>query len=231
MLNKKILRDIWNNKSQFITIFLMVFLAVFAFSGVHAYMDGMKKSGQVYYENQNLQDLWLVSNNFSKNDLEKIKQMENVKDAERLFSINANVLDSEKYKNPDLDNKPISDLILECNFIESNKINKMYVVEGENFSKDKEGLWLDYYLANKIGIKVGDELELSIEGFAFKEKVIGLVGVPDHVYFIKDDTAIFPTHTDYGFCYMSVNEFPINYFYRRGRPRPCMPSDSRTRAC
>ena len=34
MLNKKILRDIWKNKSQFITIFLMVFLAVFAFAGI-----------------------------------------------------------------------------------------------------------------------------------------------------------------------------------------------------
>ena len=36
MLNKKILRDIWKNKSQFITIFLMVFLAVFAFSWLPA---------------------------------------------------------------------------------------------------------------------------------------------------------------------------------------------------
>ena len=42
VLNKKLVRDIWWNKSQFITIFIMVFLAVFAFAGVHAYMDGMK---------------------------------------------------------------------------------------------------------------------------------------------------------------------------------------------
>ena len=52
MLNKKILRDIWKNKSQFITVFLMVFLAVFAFAGVHGYMDGMKASSKVYYNNQ-----------------------------------------------------------------------------------------------------------------------------------------------------------------------------------
>ena len=52
MLNKKILRDIWKNKSQFITIFLMVFLAVFAFAGVHAYMDGMRESSRIYYEKQ-----------------------------------------------------------------------------------------------------------------------------------------------------------------------------------
>ena len=50
----------------------MVFLAVFAFAGVHAYMDGMKESGNIYYENQNLQDLWITSRNFTSEDLEKI---------------------------------------------------------------------------------------------------------------------------------------------------------------
>ena len=214
VLNKKILRDIWKNKSQFITIFIMVFLAVFAFAGVHAYMDGMKKSAEVYYKNQNLQDLWLTSKGFTNEDLEEIKKIDNVKNAQRLLTINANVLGSEKYTNPDL-NKPIEDLVLECNFIETNEINKMYVLEGEEFSKEKEGVWLDYYLANKIGIKLGDELELSIEGTNFKEKVVGLIEVPDHVYFIKDDTAIFPTHTDYGFVYLSINEFPKNYIYNK----------------
>ena len=212
MLNRKILRDIWNNKSQFITIFIMIFLAVFAFAGVHAYMDGMKDSAKVYYENQNLEDLWLTSENFTEDNLKDIKKIDNVQNVERLLTINANVIDSEKYISP-INNESISDLVIECNFIESNKINKMYLMDGEEFSKDKDGLWLDYYLANKIGIKVGDELKLSIEGNEFKEKVKGLIEVPDHVYFIKDDTAIFPTHTDYGFAYLSINEFPKNYIY------------------
>ena len=214
MLNRKILRDIWKNKSQFITIFIMVFLAVFAFAGVHAYMDGMKESSKIYYENQNLQDLWLTSKNFKSEDLDKIKQIDNVKNAERLMTINANVVDSERFISP-IDGKKISDLVIECNFIETNEINKMYLVEGEEYSQNKTGLWLDYYLANNIGIKVGDELELSIEGNNFKEKVMGLIEVPDHVYFIKDDTAIFPTHTDYGFAYLSINEFPKNYIYEK----------------
>ena len=208
-LNKKIFRDIWKNKSQFITIFLMVFLAVFAFAGVHAYMDGMRESSKIYYENQNLQDIWLTSENFKVDKLEEIKKIDNVKNVERLLTINANVIDSERFINPD-NNKPISDLVIECNFIETNEINKMYLIEGEEYSKDKTGLWLDYYLAKNIGIKVGDELELSIEGNNFKEKVMGLVEVPDHVYFIKDESAIFPAHNDFGFSYLSINEFPKN---------------------
>ncbi|HCC04629.1 MAG TPA: hypothetical protein DEP51_07290, partial [Clostridiales bacterium] len=206
-LNKKIFRDIWKNKSQFITIFLMVFLAVFAFAGVHAYMDGMRESSKIYYENQNLQDIWLTSENFKEDKLEEIKKIDNVKNVERLLTINANVIDSERFINAD-NNKPISDLVIECNFIETNEINKMYLIEGEEYSKDKTGLWLDYYLAKNIGIKVGDELELSIEGYNFKEKVMGLVEVPDHVYFIKDESAIFPAHNDFGFSYLSINEFP-----------------------
>ena len=209
MLYKKIIRDVWKNKAQFITIFLMAFLAVFAFAGVHAYMDGMKESSKIYYENQNLQDIWLTSKNFTEEKLEEIKKINNVKNAEKLLTINANVIDSERFVNPD-NNKKISDLVIECNFIETNEINKMYLVEGEEYTKEKKGLWLDYYLAKKLGIKVGDELELSIEGNSFKEKVNGLIEVPDHVYFIKDDTAIFPSHTDYGFCYLSINELPQN---------------------
>ena len=212
MLNKKIFRDIWKNKSQFLTIFLMVFLAVFAFAGVHAYMDGMKESSRIYYENQNLQDIWLTSENFKEDKLEEIKKIDNVKNVERLLTINANVTHSERFINPD-NNKPISDLVIECNFIETNEINKMYLIDGEEYSKNKTGLWLDYYLAKNIGIKVGDELELSIEGNDFKEKVMGLVEVPDHVYFIKDESAIFPAHNDFGFSYLSINEFPKNYIY------------------
>ena len=214
MLNKKILRDIWKNKSQFITIFLMVFLAVFAFAGVHAYMDGMKESSKVYYKNQNLQDIWLTSENFDKDKLEEIKNIDNVKDVERILTIKSNVIDSERFTNKNT-NKPISDLVIECNFIESNNINKMYLVEGEEYSREKKGLWLDYYLAKNIGIKVGDELELSIEGNNFKEKVLGLVEVPDHVYFIKDESAIFPDHMDFGFAYLSINEFPKDYIYNK----------------
>ena len=43
-LSKKRLRDIRQNKMQFFNIFIMVFLGVFVFAGIHAYMDGMEKS-------------------------------------------------------------------------------------------------------------------------------------------------------------------------------------------
>ena len=200
MLRKKALRDMMKNKSQFITIFLMTFLGIFAFSGVHSYMDGMKKSADVYYEENNLQDLWLTGENFKSQDLDKVKNTDNVKDASRVLTLTTTLKDYNK-------------VTIESNFIEENNISKMYVVDGEDFSKDKKGVWIDSYLAKNLGIKVGDEITLTYQKYNIKEKVMGLVTTPDHVYSVKNEAEIFATHNDYGYVYLSINEFPKEYIY------------------
>ncbi len=201
-LNKKILRDIKQNKMQFFNVFIMIFLGVFVFAGVHSYMDGMQISGDNYYESNNLQDLWLTGENFNKEDLDKVKNVENVKNAERLLSIRT-----------DLENEKEKDVQLETIFIESNEISKMYIADGEEFSKEKDGVWFDSYLAKYLDLKVGDEITFKYKDYAMTEKIRGLVNTPDHVYFVKDETAIFPTHKDYGYIYLSINEFPKQYIY------------------
>lgn len=200
MLIKKCLRDIKLNKSQFLNIFIMIFLGVFVFAGVHSYMDGMQSSGDKYYENNNLQDLWMMGENFTKEDLDNVKNVENVKDAERLLTVNMDLLD-------------FKDVTIETNFIESNNISKMYIKEGEEFNPNKSGVWLDSYIAKNLGLKVGDEITLKYQKYEIKEKIVGLVNTPDHVYTVKDETTIFPTHRDFGYVYLSINEFPEEYIY------------------
>jgi len=195
-LNRKILREIKLNKMQFFNIFIMVFLGVFVFAGVHAYMDGMKISGDKYYESNNLQDIWLSGENFTDEDLKNVKEISNVKNAERILNIRTEL---ENYK----------DVSLDTNFIETNEISKMYIVDGEEFSKDKKGVWLDSYLAKNLDLKVGDEITFKYKDYEMKEKILGLITVPDHIYSVKDESTIFPTHKDFGFIYLSVNEFPI----------------------
>ena len=194
-LSKKRLRDIKQNKMQFFNIFIMEFLGVFVFAGIHAYMDGMEESADKYYKDNNFQDIWLSGENFSNDDLEKVKNTENVKDAERILTIKT-----------ELENK--NDVTLDTNFIESNNISKMYVVDGEEFSKDKKGVWFDSYLAKNLDLKVGDEITFTYQNMKMTEKILGLVNTPDHVYFVKDDTEIFPTHKNYGYMYLSINELP-----------------------
>ncbi len=200
MLHKKLVRDIKNNLSQFITIFLMIFLGVFVFSGIHAYMDGMKVNGDKYYKDYNLPDLWLTGENFTNDDLINIKELDNVNDAERVLTITTNL---ENHKG----------VTVETNFIETNNISKMKVVEGEKYTNEP-GVWLDSYLAKNLDLKVGDTITLSYENYKITEKIQGLVNTPDHIYQVKDETELFPDHTKYGYAYLSINEFPEDYIYQ-----------------
>lgn len=195
MLNKKMLRDIKFNLSQFITIFLMIFLGVMVYSGIRSYMDGMERSANKFYTECNLQDLNVIGANFSSEDLDKIKSFDHVNGAERKLVVSGTMESDE-------------DRTLQINFIESNEICKFYVVNGEAFEKDKKGLWLDEYYANNNNISVGDTIKIKYDNTVLEEVVLGLVNVPDHVYDVKDEATLFPNHIDYGFCYLSIDEFP-----------------------
>ena len=193
MLKKKMIRDVLKNKSQFITILLMVMVGVMVYAGIEAYMDGMTDTANRFYTRNNLPDVNVIGTSFTKNDLNDIKSIDNVVDAERKLTLTMNdAKDNDK-----------SYLV---NVIEDNNISKFYVKDGTSFDKEKSGVWLDYFYAKENNIKVGDKIAFKYEKYAFNEKVNGLIYVPDHVYDVKDESQIMPNHKTYGFLYMSSNE-------------------------
>ena len=187
------LRDILKNKSQFITILLMVMIGVMVYSGIEAYMDGMTYTADTFYSENNLQDINVLGQNFTKKDLDDVKKISNVSNAERKLELTMT----------DNDDEDKSYLV---SIIESNDISKFYVKEGDKFDKNKSGVWLDYFYAKENNIKIGDKISFKYDGYVFKEKVLGIIYVPDHVYDVKDASQLMPNHKTYGFVYMSVNE-------------------------
>ena len=87
MLRKKMLRDVLNNKSQFITILLMVMIGVMVYAGIEGYMAGMTKTADKFYTKNNLQDINVIGSGFTKDDLEHIKKIDGVNNAERKLEL------------------------------------------------------------------------------------------------------------------------------------------------
>ena len=194
MLKRKMLRDIKKNLSQFITIFLMIMIGVMAYSGIEAYMDGMQKTADKFYTENNLFDL-SVMGLLNHDDLENIKKIKNVSDAELKLSITATT-DNEKT------------LLLNC--IESNNISQFYVIDGEIFDNES-GIWLDNFYAIENDIKVGDTILVKYANMELQEQVRGLINVPDHLYDVRDESELYPDRKEFGFAYMSVNEISEDY--------------------
>lgn len=197
MLKKKMFRDIKQNLSQFITIFLMVLIGVMVYVGIEAYMDGMTSAADNFYKNNNIQDL-NVMGNLSDKDLDKIKSLDNVKDAEKKLVVNA----------IDKDDKDKTYLL---SFIDSNNISKFHIMDGEKFDVNKKGAWVDNFYAEKNNLKVGDTIKIKYDTFSLEEKILGLINVPDHIYDVKDESELVPNRESFGFVYLSVNEIPENY--------------------
>ena len=198
MLKKKMFRDIRKNLSQFVAIFLMVFLGILVYAGIRSYMDGMKETADVFYKENNLQDLNMLGYGFSLDDLNKVKQIKNVQNAERKLTVMVKMESDE-------------DRTLQVNFIEANNISKFYVMDGMEFDINNDSVWMDNFYAKNNNLKIGDEITIKYDGVSFTRKIIGLINVPDHVYDIKDESELFPTHDNYGFVYLSVNSFPEEY--------------------
>ena len=192
ILNKKLCRDIKQNLSQFITIFLMVFIGIMAYSGIEGYMEGMQETADNFYGNYNLQDLNVLGE-INESKIEDIKNIDNVKNVEGKLVINT-ILEEN------------SDVTLQASFIDSNEISKFYIVDGKEFNKDTKGIWVDQFYAETNNLKVGDNLKIKYDGYVFDEEIIGLINVPDHVYDVKDESQIYPDHKMFGFVYMSTNE-------------------------
>ena len=195
MLKRKMFRDIRKNLSQFITIFLMIMIGIMAYSGIEAYMGGMEETRDKFNSENNLFDL-NVMGYLNHDDLNNIKKLDNVKDAELKLSVTA-ITDNDK--------------TLLLNFIESNNISKFYVLEGEEFDANKSGIWLDNFYALENDIKVGDTILVKYDGMILHEKVLGKINVPDHLYDVRDESELYPDRKEFGFAYMSTNEITEDY--------------------
>ncbi len=195
MLKRKMFRDIRKNLSQFITIFLMIMIGIMAYSGIEAYMGGMEETRDKFNSKNNLFDL-NVMGYLNHDDLNNIKKLDNVKDAELKLSVTATT-DNDK--------------TLLLNFIESNNISKFYIFEGEEFDANKSGIWLDNFYALENDIKVGDTVLVKYDGMILHEKVLGRINVPDHLYDVRDESELYPDRKEFGFAYMSTNEITEDY--------------------
>lgn len=183
MLKKKMIRDIRQNLSQFITIFLMVLIGVMVYVGIEAYMDGMINTADKFYKENNLEDLNVIGE-LNNDDLEKIKKINHVKNAEEKLVVSG----------IDATDKNKSYLI---SFINSNNISEFYIIDGEKFDASKKGVWVDNFYAEKNNLKVGDTLKIKYEKNILEEKILGLINVPDHIYDLKDESELVPNRKNF----------------------------------
>ena len=195
MLFRKMLRDLWKNKTQFISIFLMSFVGMAAFAGLDAESSGGQQIISEYYEEYNLADYWIDGNGFDDDEINKIEKLPGIINAEKRC-----VLQGKDVTN--------DDKVLALHFLKTNEINKLWIKQGTPYIEGKKGFYIEELYAKANNINVGDKMSISLNGERIDGQVNGICENPEYVYYLLDGSLLMPTYSNYSFVYLSEEMYP-----------------------
>ncbi len=212
MLYRKMLREMRGNLGQFISVLILSFLATFIYAGFESNVVGSGKAINEFHEKTNIADAWIYSEGFKEENLDQVKELSFVKDAQFRTEIRGTTVDYEGAQ-------------LDIYLMDESTILKPYVFKGteeeneklkvsdsvEFDGDDKDGVWLNGSFAKEWNIAVGDKIKLEHNGTKFERTVRGLIMEPEYEYTKaeKDSDINFKT---LAYVYMSYKAFPIREY-------------------
>ena len=196
MLFRKMLRDYKANFGAFFSVFLLAALAMALFCTFEGHVLSQKVARENYHKECNLSDVWMYGEGFSDDELDTVRNLDFVKDAQLRMSVTGSA--------PDCDGAQV-DIYLE----RENLVDTPYYISGEPFDPtDTNGIWLANAFARLRNIKVGDDFTIEYNGITFTRKVKGLVESAEYEFREADGDADMYLE-NIAIVYMSYDAFPI----------------------
>ena len=199
MLFRKMLREIRMNPGQFISIFLLAAIAIMLFSTFQSSTLGSARALKQMRSECNTADVWMYGEDFSKDDLAAVRELDDVNDAQLRMSITA--------KSADQGNAQV-----DVYFEEENKVSMPEVLKGEDFDpSDTDGLWLSKTFADAWDLQPGDSFAYVYNGVTVEKTIRGLIASPEYIYQCADDD-LSTDLSNIAYVYMSYRGFPVREY-------------------
>lgn len=193
-LNRKIIRDLWQFKGQFISVLVVVIIGVMLYSGINAAFRNLSGASEKYYREYRFADLWATMYRAPEGVEEKIKSLPFVKMAtgrvvqDVKIGISGENAIVRMITLPD-DKKDI--------------VNDVRITSGSYFSVQENNQCLleeEFFKAHNL--KIGDYIYPIINGNEVKLKVSGTVKSPEFVYTIRDGGELMPDNRKFGIVFV-----------------------------
>lgn len=188
MLIRKLLRTAWKYKAQFISMILMVTIGVGIFVGFNMEWYSLDKNVTEFLEDTRYADFRIYNENgFSEEDIEKIKAIDGVETAGRVFAVNVDIKGN---------NDKLSLFVPE-----ETTISRVWVTEGEDYSETLNGFWLSEKYAESNHVTCGDTLTITYGGMELQGEILGLAQSGEHMICVADENQLMPDPDNFGFVY------------------------------
>ena len=196
MLQKKIFRDIGENRWSFIAIVCICSLGIALFSGINLYVSTVENVVADYYEQANLADYWIYKAEISDSDLDNIRSLDEIEEAQRR-------------KVTDISLTGASGAVLHIHAVdETDKINVPELLDGSKLDgSETNALLLDSRFADAHELSVGDMITAGEKENQTQWLIKGIVRDVEYVYYAPEGLTI-PDYHKYGFAYTNASSLP-----------------------
>lgn len=190
MLFRKLLRTAWNYKAQFISMAITLCLGIGVFLGFNMEWHSLETDTSSFLSETRYADCRIYSDlGFSKEDAERIADIDGVDAATRYLSAGVSVAGTKK--------------TLTLNVSENYSVSTMLITQGAEYDEEGDGLWLSDRFAEENGVSVGDDLTLEYKGITETCLVVGLCKSGENMICVADQNQLMPDFTAHGFAYIS----------------------------
>ena len=82
MLFKKMCRDVWRLRAQFLSILMMCFVGMLIYAGIEGVWHGMQVEADAYFKETRLADIWVTGQFLDSEDVREIEKIKKIDSAQ-----------------------------------------------------------------------------------------------------------------------------------------------------
>ncbi|MEW9121381.1 MAG: FtsX-like permease family protein [Thermotaleaceae bacterium] len=194
-LDVRLLRLIKNSKGQFISIAVMVVLALTIYVSFSMVADNLNESIFHYYEVTNFGDVFVEVVRIPKTAIDQLLTIEGVEGAQGRISTDVPL----RVEDP---NEKVRVRVVSLSE-DPDTINGLYTLEGRELQGESKTTVVLQQFADARGIKPGDRIAPYIGGREYPLDVVGIVGSPEYIYLMENEQALLPAPEKFGVFYVT----------------------------
>ena len=192
MLRKKLIRTMWQYKTQFISMIIMTMLGIGIFVAFNVEWYAIDVNTKQFFSDTGFSDYKIISPlGFSEDDVLKLEK--EYDEVTRYSDLTMQVESGKESK----DDK------LSIVTTENPKVSGFMIESGKKYQASEEGIWLSHKYAKENNLELNDQIELSYNDQLIKLKVQGLIYAGEKLVCVQDETQIMPDYSIFGYGYVS----------------------------
>lgn len=194
-LDVRLLRLIKNSKGQFISISVMVVLALTIYVSFSMVADNLNDSIFNYYEATSFGDVFVEVVKIPKSAIDKLHSIEGIEKAEGRISSDVPL----RVEDP---NEKVRVRVVSLPK-EEDGLNNAYLLNGKKLMDKSKATMVLQQFAVARGITTEDKIVPYIAGREYPLDVAGIVGSPEYIYLMENEQALMPAPEKFGVIYVT----------------------------